>query len=339
MLGRPLPTQWHAQAYLPGDQFFRAQNNSEQLWLNHLVRVGEPRANSLLDLLERRIDNLEVLLGSDAQRLALAYLDNAFNQAINAIELAPAEAQPALKQRLLLLTERTLALLDGVELVDGEGEGMATAVSALFDKLTDLQIALSNPEPTSIAEIATTQTDLDAASQSADSESDSDASGIPVSLDNPLDVPFPEGSLEHDFFPLTGGHDNLKCSNCHTGSTYKGTAANCVNCHADEDPHAGQFGADCAACHSVTVWTAVSFDHSLMGNQDCANCHTPPANHFAGACSACHSDTENFANAVFNHSTIGTQDCAGCHTPPANHCTRRLLCLSYRYHQLCQCRL
>ncbi|MCA9947987.1 MAG: hypothetical protein KC449_31105, partial [Anaerolineales bacterium] len=63
--------------YVPGDRFFRGQTNAEQLWLNRLVRAGEPRANSLLDLLERRVDNLELLLGSANQRLALAYLDNA----------------------------------------------------------------------------------------------------------------------------------------------------------------------------------------------------------------------------------------------------------------------
>ena len=304
--------------YLPGERFFAAQTRAEQLWLNRLVRAGEPRANSLLDLLERRVDNLDAALGGEYQLVALSYLDIALNQAIDEIEAAPEEAQPALKQRLLRLTERALALLDGLELAEAGGDELATAVSTLNHKLISLQTALSNPEDSAIADIATTNTDLDSVTE-AEPADDGDVQGIPTSLENPLDVPFPEGSLEHDFFPLQAGHDNLKCSTCHTGSTYKGTSPTCVSCHAKDEPHEGQFGTDCAACHDVTVWTAVSFDHSLMGNQDCANCHTPPENHWVGACSACHSDTANFANAVFNHDTIGTQDCAGCHTPPANH--------------------
>lgn len=66
--------------YMPGDRFFHAQINAEQLWLNQLMRAGEPRANSLLNLLERRIDNLELLLGSKNQHLALAYLDEALRR-------------------------------------------------------------------------------------------------------------------------------------------------------------------------------------------------------------------------------------------------------------------
>lgn len=122
-----------------------------------------------------------------------------FVDTIDGIEAAPEEeAQPALKQRLLLLTERSIALLDELELVDGDSLEMATAVAILYDKLTKLQIVLSNPQPTDIADITT---DLDKLTDTEnDQPEDSIASGIPISLDNPLDVPFPEGSLEHDFF-------------------------------------------------------------------------------------------------------------------------------------------
>ncbi|MCP4416501.1 MAG: hypothetical protein GY805_07760, partial [Chloroflexi bacterium] len=305
--------------YLPGNRFFRAQINSEQLWFSRLVRAGEPLANSLLNLLERRVDNLEAVLDGENQRLALAYLDGAFNQAINAIDEAPEETQPAFKQRLLLLTERVLTLLDGLELVEGAGDEMVTAVSTLLNKLETLQLALSNPAPSPIVEIAAIETELESLTESAPEAESNDKLNITNSLDNPLDVPFPEGSVDHDLFPLAAGHDGLECSSCHTGSTYKGTSSTCVNCHAKDAPHEGQFGTDCAACHTVTIWTAVSFDHSLAGNQDCVACHTSPADHFEGACSACHSDTNNFANAVFNHATIGSQDCAACHAPPANH--------------------
>lgn len=123
-------------------------------------------------------------------------------------------------------------------------------------------------------------------------------------------------------FFLVGGHDNLECENCHADATYQGLDPACISCHADDEPHEGQFGQDCAACHVVSSWQEINFDHSGDYARDCASCHTEdaPANHYPGQCSACHS-TDAWLPANFDHQVAGATDCVSCHNPdkPANH--------------------
>lgn len=123
-------------------------------------------------------------------------------------------------------------------------------------------------------------------------------------------------------FLLVGGHERLECENCHETTTFQGQDPACIACHAEDEPHNGQFGTDCAACHVVTSWEEINFDHSGAYAQDCASCHQPdkPANHYPGQCSACHS-TDAWLPAAFDHAVAGATDCLSCHTgdKPANH--------------------
>lgn len=139
----------------------------------------------------------------------------------------------------------------------------------------------------------------------------------PPRLTTPRAVPFPPGSLDHNFLPLSGGHQPLDCTACHVSGDYQGTDSGCRGCHAQDDPHDGQYGLVCADCHIIESWQAATFDHSLAAGQDCAACHAPPANHFPGACGNCHGDVTNFRNVNFRH--VGLVNCQSCHTPPANH--------------------
>lgn len=54
-------------------------------------------------------------------------------------------------------------------------------------------------------------------------------------------------------FALTGAHDGLVCSGCHTqpakDNNLKINQA-CVSCHADDDAHDGRFGRQCQQCHN-----------------------------------------------------------------------------------------
>ena len=117
-------------------------------------------------------------------------------------------------------------------------------------------------------------------------------------------------------FPLTGAHIKIVCADCHGNHVYKGTPTACVNCHADPEVHRGQFGTDCAACHTTDTWKGVTFDHSqtafpLTGAHEkvvCASCHVN--NVFKGtptACVSCHADPE------VHRGQFGT-DCVACHT-------------------------
>ncbi|MBK8988119.1 MAG: hypothetical protein IPM39_18960 [Chloroflexi bacterium] len=139
-------------------------------------------------------------------------------------------------------------------------------------------------------------------------------------LPNPLAVPFPDGSLDHSFFALSGGHQPVECAACHATGDYQGTDPDCAACHAQDDPHAGEYGLACANCHVIEGWQFATFDHSAIGSTDCSACHAPPPDHYPGACAACHTDTTDFRIvANFDHSTIGSTDCSACHAPPPDH--------------------
>jgi hypothetical protein len=128
-------------------------------------------------------------------------------------------------------------------------------------------------------------------------------------------------------FPLTGEHAKVQCTSCHINNVYKGTAKNCYACHASKDSHGGQFGTDCASCHTASGWKNVNFDHSktafpLTGGhttvqckachvngvfkgtpKDCYACHAskdPHNGQFGKVCSTCH-NTTSWKGATFNH--------------------------------------
>jgi len=97
-------------------------------------------------------------------------------------------------------------------------------------------------------------------------------------------------------FHLDGKHITAACSNCHTDSDFKSTPSDCVSCHTKDDKHNGQFGTNCATCHSTQGWKLAKVDHTAFALD---------GKHAAVACESCHQ------GGVFK----GTpSDCASCHT-------------------------
>ncbi len=128
-------------------------------------------------------------------------------------------------------------------------------------------------------------------------------------------------SFDHNAtnFPLTGGHLGVQCSACHVAGQYAGTPTTCYACHAQDDAHQGQFGTDCAACHTPQGWKPASFDHNATnfpltgahGTLPCVSCHASGT--FAGlstACASCH------AEPTYHQGLFGLE-CAQCHTTNA----------------------
>lgn len=95
------------------------------------------------------------------------------------------------------------------------------------------------------------------------------------------------------FFPLTGAHSTVSCENCHTNNQFSNTPTNCADCHQEPDIHAGQFGTQCALCHTTQTWEdgalqvhAFPLDHGMLGQLQCSTCHTNSFTQFS--CTACH---------------------------------------------------
>jgi hypothetical protein len=158
-------------------------------------------------------------------------------------------------------------------------------------------------------------------------------------------------TFDHATYPLSGGHEQVKCGACHQQATtiaaLRATSTECVACHAARDVHEGRLGTSCAECHSLATWTDATIDHdrtryALVGRHvgtlceschvdrhwtgigtTCRSCHTkddPHGGQFAGDCAACHAAT-GWKDVTFDHARTGfaldgghaKPTCAACH--------------------------
>lgn len=129
--------------------------------------------------------------------------------------------------------------------------------------------------------------------------------------------PFGEAALfaHPKTFPLDGGHDRLKCSQCHTTTAvYTGLSISCTSCHQKDFEGTTQpehrlagLSTDCASCHmdgaaAAKDWKTTTFRHTdrfaLVGGHEplaCSACHARGApqdqvirHSKQAACTACH---------------------------------------------------
>jgi hypothetical protein len=151
-------------------------------------------------------------------------------------------------------------------------------------------------------------------------------------------------------FPLTNGHANVPCLNCHVGSNYslQIVATDCGHsgCHlttwqqTTNPKHSAAATvfpiATCSTCHNTVSWLTANFDHATTGfpltNSHqlapagkvtaCTDCHVGNNYTFTAAntdCYGCHqtawNSTPSFGGAVPNHITAGfpTSLCSSCH--------------------------
>lgn len=128
-----------------------------------------------------------------------------------------------------------------------------------------------------------------------------------------------ESTFDHSLtdFVLRGSHLNVACVDCHTdGELHRQAETTCVGCHRADDPHMGQLGESCDACHSTSEWRVSDFDHdttafSLTGAHDsvaCGACHQDSTFENVGrTCIACHAADDK-------HEGRNGTDCASCHS-------------------------
>jgi len=151
-------------------------------------------------------------------------------------------------------------------------------------------------------------------------------------------------------FALEGAHLGAACDACHkTGQAYRAAPSRCLDCHRDDEPHGGQLGTDCGACHGPDGWARGRFDHARtdfalrdrhaeaacaachLGNRyratptQCASCHAPDDVHRGNRgpdCAACHTavgwKTSRFDHGRETGYALGgvhaQADCKSCHT-------------------------
>lgn len=145
-------------------------------------------------------------------------------------------------------------------------------------------------------------------------------------VDGFLPARFGPDEHQRSRFPLEGAHRAVPCTACHRmvevdelpvpfrrasherTRAFRTAASACADCH--RDPHRGTLDlragdAGCAACHSVTAWRAVRFDHA-------ATRFALAGRHAAVACAKCHPDDAQGVPQLAGRPT----GCADCHRDP-----------------------
>jgi nitrate/TMAO reductase-like tetraheme cytochrome c subunit len=131
-------------------------------------------------------------------------------------------------------------------------------------------------------------------------------------------------------FPLTGGHANLQCDQCHKGGNFNLTSTACVGCHLSDfqkasNPNHVSLGLPqtCENCHTTAAWSPATFNHDSVGfpltgghaNLTCDQCHKNGNFQLTStACVGCHINDFNKTSNP-NHAAAGIpQQCEMCHT-------------------------
>ena len=122
-------------------------------------------------------------------------------------------------------------------------------------------------------------------------------------------------SFDHHTFVLTDGHANVKCAQCHASDNFTQTRSDCVACHGDPQIHAGLFGTDCAACHTIKGWLPARLarhtfpiDHGGEGEIQCTTCHVKVYTEYT--CYNCHA--HNADQDKVTHAKAGILEFSDC---------------------------
>jgi len=104
--------------------------------------------------------------------------------------------------------------------------------------------------------------------------------------------------FNHNFFPLTNGHANLACTDCHTSGNTGPIPSDCYSCHQDDyatAPNHSTFSHSCQQCHTTKQWQGATFNHRFPRtgphNVSCATCH--PTGDSTYTCFACHEHSQS----------------------------------------------
>ncbi len=140
--------------------------------------------------------------------------------------------------------------------------------------------------------------------------------------------------VNHDFFPLTKGHEISDCAKCHTSGTYSNTPSDCISCHKTDfetaaNPNhqtAGFFAKLYRVSHHRPDWTPAKFtQHDAEyfpiysgGHKgvwtECKECHTNSFNYAEFTCTTCHVNPEtNNQHAGVNGYSYNSPACLACH--------------------------
>ena len=135
----------------------------------------------------------------------------------------------------------------------------------------------------------------------------------------------------NNYYPISGAHTRLSCTQCHVGGRYNNTPNTCMGCHtadynrASPNHAASGFPTNCTNCHNQNAWRPASWNHDAQyfpiysGEHkgewnNCNECHTTAGNYSIFNCLNCHkkSSTDSDHKKVSGYS-YNSNACYSCH--------------------------
>ncbi len=142
--------------------------------------------------------------------------------------------------------------------------------------------------------------------------------------------------INHDFFPLTRGHEINDCAACHNGDVFQPLSTECATCHqadynATLSPSHTELGfsTTCTECHTTNPgWNPAEFkehdaiyfpiysgSHRGEWNR-CTDCHRQPGNYNSFSCIDCHEHNKSAMDKKHgerNGYVYSSTACLACH--------------------------
>ena len=142
--------------------------------------------------------------------------------------------------------------------------------------------------------------------------------------------------FNHGFFPLTQGHDQLSCKQCHVAGTSVKISSECASCHTNDFNNTSNpnhqslgFSTNCIQCHTTAIgWAPAEFtahdqvsfpiySGSHRGEwKNCTECHTNPSNYQQFTCTDCHEHNKSSMDRRHNEERnykYESNACYSCH--------------------------
>jgi len=135
-------------------------------------------------------------------------------------------------------------------------------------------------------------------------------------------------NIDHTKFPLTLGHADPACIDCHKNGNFSVISGDCYSCHqpdyastTDPNHQSSGFSITCTDCHTTNPdWKPTTFNHNsfplTLGHSgpSCYDCHKGNYTSTSNDCYACHATDYNVAVNP-NHRTLSfSTSCSQCHT-------------------------
>ena len=155
---------------------------------------------------------------------------------------------------------------------------------------------------------------------------------------NMTSISWTGAGINHNFFPLTGGHDIKNCQDCHKTPDYASTSPLCISCHLTNynntnNPSHTQldFSTNCSDCHTTAPgWKPAEYrEHDAKSFpiysgkhnkgkawDNCTQCHPNSTNYIQFTCIDCHDHNQSDMDNK-HHETQGyaynSPACLECH--------------------------